>query len=360
MLSSLILEKIGCDIDSPIFKEAFEASLQILTNTIGVYEFQRIMSPIMKGTGISAKAFKDILVEHKYLTFNVKCFIYKLASNPSSLKSKLAFIYKISLQDYKQVVKVWNAGLLFQKAVGEKIAGLSSSIPTPAEAERFFATFVYKDVLKYVKKVVYFKCTFLGNLEDSQSEVMFKVVQTFYRQYPSNLEDGHFVGYLKRTAKNHALNIIEKATRKKRGFGIAMSENQASSDSNEEYSLQNRTEYSIDTTEKVINEIFVTNILTQYKRDTKKYRMLLILMGVYDERFSQWLLENKKCRPHEDNSSLQERISPDDFRKILAQFLGMSDKKVDTFLSFLKDNSMRKSNNVTKKYRWTTVLVYAY
>jgi len=209
---------------------------------------------------------------------------------------------------------------------------------------------VYEQVIKYVKAITYRKLRFIAKstnveLSDIHSELLFKVVQSYYKMYPTDKPFNHVVNYLCRVVHNHAMNFISSSTSLKRGrlvnlglgtkediFALTVvSENQLNTNvcDGEEIGYDQMAG-----TNPILQfelEFSVSQLLDKYKSKTKKYRMLTLLMGTPDNQFVEWLRARKHLKAQESNTDLQIR-EPDRYRELVISFLGVSRKGANVFL----------------------------
>lgn len=389
-LTKVIETNFDIQADTPEFNFIYAVTISYLTNAISAFEYQKLIFPYLKGT-ISAKVFRLTLMKSKYTGFVLKLFVLQLSSirvnDEDGLKS-LAAEMGIHKRDVYRIHAVWKCSSKLRKYIRSWYSQLPDhSTPSLRGLDDLFSKVIYPRIVKPVKSIARKRLTFIvkpSNLDitDLQNDLLVKAVQAFYKEVPTVKSIDHLVNFIVRSVDNHAVNMIYQATSQKRGRLVCLgfdkyherefsllevAENQMIASSSttgeaaDDFSLQNQEYCSVNPTEKIDNEICVTTILDKYKTKTKKYRLLLILMGNVDVQFTEWLRSKRHCSIHEDNSDLQERIGTLDFRKLVSQFLHIDDDKVNVFLFKLSKTITEKneSKQCSSKKRTTRRYVTA-
>ena len=364
------------DPDSQEFTDAYAFCLSYLTNGTDAFTLQRQITPYLPKQ-LSAKVFRLELLKNKYNYFTLKLFVLQLSSirlKDSRQLHKLALDMRVTVKDRCMIHGLWKHSPVFRT----RICAWYKELPrgtdlTVAGIEKTFSTEVYPTVLKKIKSMTYNKLRFISrsansDLSDLHCELAIKCLQTYYKLVPSAKGTLYVINYLKQTTHNHAMNMIKSATTQKHGrlvctgtdqagervFSLrSVSENQmslvTSGDSSETtVSLAEQECCSADTTATVDNEICVSTILSKYKMRAKKHRLLLLLMGSYDEQFTDWLRERKLCKASEDNVDVQEQIDISEFQQLVSAFLHVNDGKVNVFLLSLR-RQLTGDSNSTKR-----------
>lgn len=373
-LTKIISTKLGMKIDSVEFNCVYEFTLSYLTKGLTAFEYQKRIKSYIHKQDMSAKVFRLYLLKSKYTSFVLKLFILRLVELPVrdfNATCDLAAEFKIKISDVRRIHKVWTQNLKFRTRIREWYSQLPpETILSVVLLEQHFSSDIFPIIAKRIKSVTYRKLRFIArssnlDLADLQNELSIKAIQIFYREFPSIKSVAHVINYIARAIENTAINIIHEATSLKKGrivctgvdshsdrvFSLLMvSENQMPT-----LNATGLTPYSIqdqeanDTLVSLDNEICISTILSKYNIRSKKHRLLLILMGTVDEQFTLWLRSRKVLKSHEDNSDLQERLTPHQFRKLLSQFLHVSDDKVNIFLNHLGKRINGTYDNVTQK-----------
>ncbi len=376
-LAETISKQLQLNKNTIEFKEVYAYCISYLTNGLTAFQFQRLL-PTYLPKGLSAKVFRLSLLKNKYNYFTLKLFVLHLCRIKKFDHDSLHALTKkmgVSVKDSNRIYDLWLSSPKFRSRVKQWVKNLPPEATyDPTELEQDFAHEVYPVIMKKIKSLTYNKLRFIAkssniDLSDLHSELVLKSVQTYYKLVPSSKGVLYVINYLKQTIHNHAMNMINTATTQKSGrlvcTGLDMhndrifslltvSENQMvmlsdNTDGEGDMSYQNQLYCSNDPTEDLENEICMSTILDKYKRRTKKYRLLMILMGTYDEQFTEWLRNRKHCNQHEDNSDLQERLGTLEFRKLISQFLHINDDQVNVFLITLGKSMTEKSPAVKHK-----------
>jgi hypothetical protein len=365
------------DESSDEFENVFAAYISHITKGISAFQFQkRIAKHLPENT--SAKIFRLRLAKNKYNFFTLKLFIFqlpKIRNNDLESVKALAESLGVKTKDSERVYKLWLCSPNLRRRVKAIVKEFSKQTDYSIEGlETQFFDYIFPIVYKKIKSVTYYKLRFIAkssnlDLTDLESELTFKALQTYYTEVPTTKNIDHVINYIKRAVHNHAMNMINSAVSKKRGrlicvgfdknnervfSQLVMSENQfrANSVINTNSSLLNFFEYleeTEDPTNNLENEICVTTILNKYKQDEDKYRLLSILMGKLDVKFTEWLLEEQYCVGSEDNRDLQDKIHINEYRRILGQYFRLGIKEVNIFLLKLGKSISGEGNEVTTK-----------
>jgi hypothetical protein len=350
-------------------------SVSYLTNGIDAFKYQAFLKPFMP-KGLSAKVFRLSLMERKYNYFVLKLFVLQLTTikrNDYAALTKLSNELGVLRKDSIRIYNLW----MCTPHLRSRIKIDRSLIPKDLELsvkglERTFCKEVYPVLVKTIKAVAYKRLRIFCkssnyDMADMHNELTFKCIQTYYKLVPTEKTSLHVINYLKSTMENHAVNMIKTETTLKHGrlkstkneitgewvselFTVA--ENQMSSIGSDDmsgnsvdFSLQNQAYCSQDPTESLENEISVSTLLNKYNPKTKKYRLILILMGRTDDEFTLWLQSRKFCKYTEDNSDLQERCTTDEFNNYLSQFLHIDNTKLNVFLTQLAEKMSEKASS---------------
>jgi hypothetical protein len=386
--TKLLAAKLETTVDSAVFNHVFDNYISYITGGINAFAFQRNIHHCVPKS-ISAKVLRLQLIENRSTYFNLKIFVIRLVKVSNAQKATifdLARELQVHERDAKRIWDIWTRSPKFRKRIKALYRQIDHSVGlTLEELDKFFSQKVYPEVVKKAKALAYSKLRFIAkssnlDLADLQNELMIKAIQTYYKEMPSIKSALHVVNYIKRAMIHKSTNIIKEYTSKKKGRFICtgfdkndirqfslltVSENQLnlsalSNDSQDTASLENLSISSTDTSVKIENEIYVSTLLNKYKAKTKKYRLLLILMGNFDEEFTEWLRLNKHCQLTEDNSDLQDRIPLDNFRQLISQFLNVDADKVGTFLLNLRKSIQNEpiSKHITLKTKRRSSTLY--
>jgi hypothetical protein len=361
-------------VDSDEFELVFAAYISHITKGISAFQFQKKISPYVPNT-TSAKAFRLKLARNKYNFFTLKLFIFqlpKIRKNDLEAVKALAESLGVKDKDSSRIYTLWLISPNLRRRVKTIVKEFSKQTDYSIEGlESHFFENIFPIVYKKIKSVTYYKLRFIAkssnlDLTDLENELTFKALQTYYTEVPTTKSIEHIINYIKRAVHNHAMNMINSAVSKKRGrlicvgfdknnervfSQLVMSENQfkATSVITPNSNLLNFFEYleeTEDPTNDLDNEICVTTILNKYKLDEKKYRLLSILMGNIDLKFTKWLIARNYCTNLEDNRDVQDRINMNEFRKIVGIYFKLGIDEVNVFLMKLGKSITGEGNEV--------------
>lgn len=366
-LAHTIVTLFDIELDGVEFSTIYSQTLSYLTKGIGAFDFQHAMKPYCKGRDFSAKDYRLKLHETRYVSLHLKVFMLRLSLVKSidlDFVKALAEELEIRVKDAKRMVRVWEQHPALRrrlKAEAKAIPAERHELLTMDGIDRYFREQVYSNLMRYIKFFVYKKLRFLSNANndtfaDLQNDVLEKCVQAYYGMVPlAEYTDLHMKNSLNQTAHNHVLNIIEAGTRLKSGriaqVGIdangnpineliVASENQQrltgngeDEDGGEQTGILKGVSHPM---EKFELEFSISEIMNRLQAQSKKHRVLKILMGNDDPQFTGWLIRHKHCKRSETNYDLQLRVDPAAFNEMLAQFLQVEKKAFDRFLKSLR------------------------
>lgn len=366
-LTKTICDAFGIEKDGEEFSIVFSQTISYLTKGINAFQYQNVLKPFCKGHPFSAKDFRLRLHESRYVSLNLKLFMFRLGRLKSVTLAVAKQIMKeleIKGKDAKRMLQVWDQHAAMRKRIKARAREIPKErlhLLTIEGINHFFSDVVYKPLLRYIQWFVYKKLRFVvdsnnDQFEDFHNDVLAKVVQAFYTALPVvDRTDLHVVNGLKQTVHNHVINIIKSETSQKRGrlvpIGtdaagnpinrlVVMAENQmptnGEEDSNSNYhDVHGGTGNNLDRFEL---EFSITEILSKLRETSKKHRFLKLLMGHDDPEFTAWLQERKIASRSEDNVAVQMKTSAHDFNRLLGEFLNVEEHKLQAFLKRLRSD----------------------
>ena len=365
-LTNTICDAFGVEKDGEEFSTIFSQTISYLTKGISAFKFQAMLKPFCKGCGFSAKDFRLRLHESRYVSLNLKLFMFRLGRLKSvtlDIAKALTKELEVKIKDAKRMLQVWEQHSKMRKRIkteARKIPKDRLHLLTIEGINAFFRDVVYKPLLKYIQWFVYKKLRFVvksnnDQFEDFHNDVLAKVVQAFYMAIPIvDRTDLHVVNGLKQTVHNHVINIIKSETSQKRGrlvpIGVdaagnpinqlmVMAENQMPTDGDSAtgdlayHEIHGGTGNNLDRFEL---EFSITEILSKLRQSSKKHRFLQLLMGHEDAEFTAWLQDRKIAARSEDNVAVQMKTSAHEFNRLLGEFLNVEESKLRAFLARLR------------------------
>jgi len=338
-----------------------------LSGGYSAFEFQALIKPFCISD--SAKVFRLTLLKHKRIHFGLKLVLLRLSLLRVPTKYELRTITSevdVDKIDAAQAYEVWNSQPAFRRRLYKEARRMNRVRPLSEEVAVEVFNRVYPQILSYIKFISYSKLRFVAKssnceLGDLHSELTLKVAQAFYKLLPSDKTESYITNYLKRVVHNHAMNIIQSNTTKRSGrlvnlgvdcndtpiFSLVVaSENQlnVSSVGDEQVSYEHLG--SDNQMEKFELSFSVVQLLDKYKSRERKYRFLMILTGMRDEPFTEWLILTKKCRPTSTNVEVQMDTSSDQFLEWLCSYMHIGQSKANVFLlKVKKELGFDHSNN---------------
>lgn len=375
-LTFLVTDSFGISKTSEDFEHIYGYTVSYLSKGTSAFEYQDLIRPYCVGKDFSAKDFRLRLHNTQYLSLTLKLFLLSLGKT-RSIEADDAMAVASSMGVYKcdarRLFAIWESYSPFRSRIKKMVREIPADkrdLLDDVELVHYFNQ-CYPDVYRYVKYITYKKLRFLAkssNLElsDLHSELMSKVLQTFYMMVPMVLADAHVINYLKRSAHNQAINMIKMGTTQKRGRLINVDGDKTGSKGNSLLVVsENQMRLTADMQEVSYDELqidgekensmqrfelefSVAEILTKMQLRTKKYRVLKILMGTEDPEFTSWLQAKGLCSSSDDNVDVQNKRSVKEFNQFLSEFLHVSETKLNVFLFKLrKDLALDHSGSPT-------------
>jgi DNA-directed RNA polymerase specialized sigma24 family protein len=320
------------------------------------FDYQEYIKPFCDK--VSAKIFRLTLQKHRYTNLDYKLFLLRLSFIRSCTLRQaydLAIEIGISENDAFLTYVLFTESAWFRRSVKRgRMVGSDSELLHFQGIHALFNE-VYPALTKYIKYLTYTKLSFLQRSnnydpEDFHSELMAKVLQSFYSIMPVSATTLHIINYLKRVAHNHTINLIKSHTSKKRGRRIdlgfdrnnqrqsmllCISQNQAPVMTNAEGEQMDMLDVADDSHKKFELTFSIGQVLETYRSCRKKYRSLLLMLGTEDQEFTNWLRDSGLCSHREDNVTVQSRISPEEFNQYIAEFLNVPMRKMENFVGKL-------------------------
>lgn len=350
-LTSYLHEEFNLKSSSPIFKELYSLSIWYITGQCSAFEYQRFVKPYCTKETKSAKNIRLGLLKHKEIYFRLKLFALRYASSKLIDVAPLRREIGISLKDSRLTKSVIDTEIQLARRLRKVRRDLGKDAPLDEQYFDSELKVLCSSVIKYIKTIVWRKLRFVAkssnfDLQDLHQDLLIKVIQAYYQVVPTVKSYQHIMNYLCRTAHNHAMNLINTNTSQKRGrlvnVGVdnaknniftllVTSENQlnASSIEGEEVNYENLS--SFHPMEKFELEFSVSQVLDGYKRQSRKHRLLLLLMGAFDLEFTEWLRERNLIRIDETNEDLQARCI-ENYKYLCMKFLKVGEKRAESFL----------------------------
>lgn len=357
-LTRLICKQFDCVPDDDTYYEIFAHTMSYLTNGISHGEYQSRLKPFCVDKELSAQRFRLLLHKTEYLSLVLRVYILRLAKTrglkPEQAK-EFAQGYGMFNADARRIYDFWEDQPKFRARLREECKQFEIDSHLNLTVLRNTLNYLMGQMEKTVRRRVKKKLSFLmasQNYEvgDFATELNIELVNVFYNKMPTTMTPDHVLNYLRATLESRITNIIKANTTQKRGrlasnkdgaggfksaTLVCVSENQMGlTATGEPVSLADLA--SVDPMREVEGEHTVQKILSTVKAGGKNHRFLTILMGVDDAPFTKWLQVSDHCKPSETNSDLQERLAPEQFNILVAQFLRVSNDQVSRFFGKLR------------------------
>lgn len=342
-------------VDSPQFQTIFCSTLMYLTGCCSAFQYQDLMRPVCveHKSKFSAKEFRLGLVKSEYLSFRLKMFCLRLIKTASRTKATLEALradYGIKKSDCKNILAALDSSPRFRIRLRLNARPFDPTTHLNLKVVHRALTEILPSIEPKFKSTVFKRLRFVcdsQNIEftDFQSDLRLKVIQAFYKIMPTTMSYNHVVNYLKRVANNHAINLIYANTSKRAGrqvnlakrgdahdsFSlIVVSENQLKG-TDSESTLNYESLHAVDPTDNMELRISISQLLHSYREGSSKHRLLSILMGFYDEKFTDWLRSNNHLGCCENNVELQSKIRVERFNLLVRRHLKISDESSAKF-----------------------------
>lgn len=319
--------------------EIFLLCIDYLLRNIGALKFKNSISKISGESSSECEKFRLNLVNSIYFLRNFKALVVKLAYGTKLSKRELKIKYEVSSEDIntcfrnfkhidsytftkKQMVRVCNLASLDKK--------LQSLIP---EIQTFCRHYVLKK-LRFVLK----SCNY--ELHDLVSEILCKAIVTFYFTSTDAKDRLHTLNFIRRTCKNHGLNMIVYFTAKKRSrlnkegedFSLMIvSENQMRKTGESTIDYESLSSV-LDSSEQVILNVSIKKVANNLT-NIKKLKVIKLLMGYHDSSFSSFL-RGKGIRY--SNDAYIDRVQAKRYIGLVAEHLNIERNKYYYFIEQLK------------------------
>ena len=329
-------------------KTAYSLCVMYALKEIGAATFQAKIKAL---TGIVSDTFRNRLIQSVYVLRNLKAYVINLAVQPKVKAKVLALKYEITKTDIKSCIQL--RSFINERKFEEKIFKRVCNL---TQLDKRLESIIL-DIKKFCDQFVRRKLTFVlrsCNLEvhDLTGEMMCKAITTYYHTSMDCRSKLHTANFLRRTCKNHGTNMINYFTAKKRSrlnqvgdgeFSLTMvSENQLNSNSEDGESMSYETlGGTVDSTSEIMLNIsirklidcYTTSSTTKAKSNARKIKFIRLLMGHYDQSFSEFL--HRKGIKY-SNDEYIDRIKPSRYTDLVAEYLEFNRVNYLKFLNSLR------------------------
>lgn len=320
MLLTNIKDTFGNN-SNKFYKKVFGLSLMYSVKALTAFEFQKALNTVCKRHCVkqSTKVFRLKLCDSSYFLLNIKLFMLNYINNKLHLKNNRQKListvraFAIKKEDYLSILGFLTSSTNKNSVVEACSKIANQKIPSLLEVECQFNT-IYTDIISYVKHITYKKLTFIINSNNMcpnslHSELITKALTAYYQQVPNLRSDLHIRNYLKRVIHNHALNIIAKYTFSKRIRLVNVGGNYVLNVTSENQMLKTEDGESGFDAVQIYNEPGygkvesdnAISVMLSNSGDHRRTTLLRLVLGEYDNRFTQYL-HNEKVIPESSNN----------------------------------------------------------
>jgi hypothetical protein len=360
-LKNLICEQFGLVEGSVDALKLYSYSVAYMIKGMGAFSYQAEIKPYCKQRALSAKSFRLSLQGSGY-TIGLKLYVLALMRKGNcNITTAIDCAEKAGIHREDAELIYWMLKELpWFLTMAQTLANaipVGHAHETLEGVQASFAA-VYSSVYKFVKYVTYKKLRFLCDstntaLADFHADLMEKAARSLYLLAPTRQPEAYIKNYLKRAIRNAATNIIKSGTTKKRARQVDLGFDKNGMRSSMLLCLsQNQMTPMIDADGQVMMpdegdtgssmrkfelQFSISEVLNRYKKTSRKYRLLLILLGgEEDQEFTAYLRARDLCPMTKDHCDIQVEIEHSEYNKLVSEFLHVSYKKVEEFLQSLR------------------------
>lgn len=352
------ITQIGIDPQSHDGQRLIEECILCLSGVNSAFDFQRNVKTIdLTPTGKSGKDVRLGLMGKCYLTVNVKyaaLFLALVPNNADAYNKLQAYLNAEDIAIFRQYFtrRSFKANVKAY-AVGRGLCARDVTIHAMRRDKKAFDDLLDK-ATRHIKSRVRKKLSFVvksenGTNNDFNGDLTCKVLRAYHSLIPTKQPEAYIVNYLRRSASNETLNMVEKHTTGKRGrmiatgsdgFGgtkfdvICRSENQTHTgeEGESEYDMLMGTQTE-DSTPHIESSILMSRLLSKFSG--RKLKTLEILSGNIDDGFTRFLKRKNKLGRGTDHTDYQRRVPHQTFLNTLAEYVGVYREAFMRFVQYI-------------------------
>ena len=335
-ISSAIEQHFEVPSTDPRHVKIFRLCVRYVVRQISAKDFQSELSTVL-GRKLSLD-FRCSLTQSVYFLRDLRAFVLKMSTKKRADFDKYIHKYSIAENDAHLLRRTYSeiSRLEVETDVIKRVCNIRSLDAKLANIITEVKTFCER----HVRSKLYFvlkSCNY--ETHDLVSELLCKAISTFYWTSIEAKSRLHTVNSIKLACKNHARNMINYFTAKKRSrlnrtgenqFTLAVvSENQLIRPaSDEEVSTPFEDMYIADNTSNMMLTISVNQIQERFARaieqgknvalNSKKLKFVKLLMGYHDAEFTKFL---KGMGINCSNDEYQDRVQPKRYIEVLSKYL---------------------------------------
>lgn len=336
-ISGAIEEHFGINADDPKHSKIFRLCIRYGVKQLSAKAFQTDLTDVL-GRKPSLD-FRCALTQSIYFLRDLRAFVIRMSCEDRTEFDKYIARYQIEERDAVMLRRTYSEirKLDVEADVVKRVCNLKSLDAKLAD--------IIGDIKRFCEKHVRSKLFFVlssHNYEthDLVSELLCKAISTFYWTSIEVKSKLHTVNSIILACKNHARNMINYFTAKKRSrlnrtgensFALTVvSENQLLRPSSDDEGTATPFEdmYVADNTSKMMLSISINQIQERFAKfieqgknvvlNSKKLKFVKLLMGYHDADFSKYL---KSMGIHCSNDEYQDRVQPKRYIEVLTKYL---------------------------------------
>lgn len=357
------LKDLGLDFNDAQDMEAARDVVSYLCGIMPAFELQRKLKPVfsMHEVPFSPKVFRLSLIENGYLILNLKYAALNLCFKPTNAAQLNRIHQEFGLTKNDVVLlrlcfknRAWRSACRKSERLAE-IAYGDVTLEAMQQAIEVYTDIKYEPLMKHIRGLAYRKLRFLvkaenAELADYHGELMCKAVKEYYRMIPTAKSEAHVLNCLRTACNNHATNIIEAQTTKKRrrmlndggdGFGgfnygmKVLSENQLRTDADFTVDYDaSLNDSNLNQNARLLSQLNFECLVRNLGVSATRRRALLIVSGHEDKRFSHYLRAIEVIPQEEDSADFVHRFGFNTVVSHLSNHLRVKENRLRRFLEY--------------------------
>lgn len=352
------ITQIGIDPQSHDGQRLIEECILCLSGVNTAFDFQRNVKTIdLTPTGMSGKDVRLGLMGKCYLTVNVKYAALFLALVPNNADAYVKLQAYLNAEDIAIFRNYFSRrsfkANMKEYAISRGLCARDVTIQAMRRDKKAFDDLLQK-ATRHIKSRVRKRLGFVVKSDnntdkDFSGDLTCKVLRAYHSLIPTKQPEAYVVNYLRRSASNETVNLIEKHTTGKRGrmvatgddgYGgqnyevICRSENQThkGEDGESEFDMLMGTQIE-DSTPTIESSILMSRLYGKFKG--RKLKILEILSGQNDDGFTRFLKRKNKLGRGVDHTDYQRRVAPQTFLNTLAEYVGVYREAFMKFVQYI-------------------------
>lgn len=348
-VSKAITTHLNLEYDTKEHNDAYRLCIRYVTRQLGAAAFQAELRKI----GTTNPKFRCALSNSIYFLRNFRAFVLKMTTRTRKDCRAVGRRYEIDEHDVECLRK--NFGEVALMEVEESVLRRVCSVKSLDAKLASIIGEIKKFNEHYVRKKLFFimnSCNY--EVHDLASELTCKAILTFYAVSIDCKTKLHTRNCLKLSCRNHANNMINYFTAKKRSrlnkvgdnsFSLTVvSENQLMKTMNADDSQMPFDEmFAEDKTTSMILNIAVNQVMQKYAQlidrgsnvevNMKKIHFIKLLMGYPDDSFTKFL---SSIGIKFDNEEYIDRVQPKRYIELVTKFLQLGKQEIASFMHTLR------------------------